>query len=127
MPHGGQAFAEVGQIVRLDRDAASVEEPHARGVEGLLQIHAAIDQIDQDLDMTLRLHISPHAAERHFQPPGGVEDHRWKDRVPDPLPRPSGIGMPWDQHEVGEPVVQYHARSRNDNAAAERPRDAGDE
>lgn len=70
-PIGGDFFpcvdlvASCGEVVcvvgvkwmRPHADAASVEDSDPGGIDGLLEIHSAIDEVDEDLDLTLRLHI----------------------------------------------------------------------
>ena len=37
----------------------------ARRVAGLLQVHAEVDEVDDDLHVALRLHVAAHHAEAH--------------------------------------------------------------
>src|SRR5438132_796388 len=38
---------------------------NARRIAGFLQVHSEIDQVENDLDMTLRLHLPAHDAKAH--------------------------------------------------------------
>src|SRR2546428_623051 len=70
---GADAF--IGDAA-LDFDEAAVDHHFAcrfarhvvlpaGGVTGLLHVHAEVDLIDEDLDMSLRLHCAAHYAEAH--------------------------------------------------------------
>ena len=70
--------------------AADIAE--ARRVDRLLQIQAAIHQIDQHLHMSLRLDVAAHHAIGH-QEPIVLEDHRGNQRVKRPFARRELVGM----------------------------------
>src|SRR5688572_3761765 len=68
----------------LARGLARAVMAHSRHVARLLQVHAEIDEVDDDLYMTLRLHRAAHHAER--QPRLSIlRDERGNDGVERPL------------------------------------------
>ncbi len=63
VPHGAEAFGEVRRFkMRLNADTSTIEHTDSRSVDGLLDVHAAIDEVKEDLHLTLGLHIRAHAA-----------------------------------------------------------------
>ena len=64
MAHGSKAFGKVGRFkMRLNADATAIKHTDSWGVDGLLDVHAAIDEVEKDLNLTLRLHVRTHATE----------------------------------------------------------------
>ena len=59
---------------------------------GLLHVHAEIKQIDQDLHVSLRLHVAAHDAE-HELGFAVLGDHRRDDRVERALARFEAVGV----------------------------------
>ena len=52
----------------------------ARDLSGFLHVHAEVDQVEEHLDVPLRLHVSAHYAER--EPRAAVlQNHRRNERV----------------------------------------------
>ena len=48
--HGGQAFGKVGRFkMWLNADTSTVENTDSWGINGLLDVHAAIDEVKKDL------------------------------------------------------------------------------
>src|SRR5258705_13247144 len=88
-----------------------------RSVAGVLQIHSEIDQVDDDLDVSLRLHGPTHDAEAH---PGLVvaRDESRNDGVERPLLRRIGVWMPFFEREHLTPVLKGEAKSVWHHAAA---------
>ena len=62
--HGGEAFGEVGRFkMWLNADTSTVENTDSWGINGLLDVHATIDEVKKDLQLALGLHVPAHAAE----------------------------------------------------------------
>ena len=48
--HGGEAFGEVGRFkMWLNADTSTVEHTDSWGIDGLLYVHATIDEVKKDL------------------------------------------------------------------------------
>jgi hypothetical protein len=69
-PHGllGESglevdLAAVGHLHDLPRGLGRAVVVHARRVAGLLQVHAEIDEVHDDLDVPLGLHVAAHHPE----------------------------------------------------------------
>src|SRR5271166_6249352 len=68
--------------VPLDENAAGVKGAHARRIQRLLEVHAPVDEVEQDLRLPLRLRVGSQAAE-------GERERRVLSESP---PRPFIIG-----------------------------------
>ena len=105
--HRGVLASGLGGPVVLD----------ARRVTGLLQVHAEVEHVDQDLHVTLRLHRAAHHAEA--QPRLAVlRGERGNDGVERTLARRVAVGMVLAQHELLAAVLQDEAQARRRHAAA---------
>ena len=122
-----ERVGEVWILMRLDRNPATVERPHARRVQGLLQVHPPVDQIDEDLNLSLRLHVGAHAAEAHLKRAVGRQHHRREDRVAHALAGRGMIRMGRIHLEIGPAVVEDHAGSGHDDSRPEHVGNAGDQ
>ena len=65
--------------------------PRARRVAGLLQAHAEVDHVHQDLHVPLRLHVAAHHAETQERR-AILGDERGDDRVERALARRIAVG-----------------------------------
>src|SRR3954470_14971908 len=104
---------------------AGVESP-ARLIERGLGIEAAIDEVGDDLQMALGLHVSPHDAERPEQRAIAQQQDR-DDRVVRALARREPVGMAVLEREAVPAVVQRDARPGRDHERPERVVDALDQ
>ena len=69
-----------------------------RRITGLLRAHSEIDEIDDDLDMALRLHGATHHTETH--PRFSIlRDERGDDRMEWPFVRRINVQMPARERE----------------------------
>src|SRR5690606_27597479 len=95
-------------------------------VEGLLHIHAEIDDVLQHLNLTDGLVKALHdaEAEQRLPVPGG---EAWNDRVERALSRRDLIEMAVSESEVSAPVLEQHARARTGDERAKRASDRVDE
>ena len=101
MPAGGStrswpratrsAITDGGRRV-LQHHAAAADVADARRVDRLLQVEAAIDQVDQDLRVPLGLDVAAHDAVGHQQP-AVLEHHRRDQRVERPFPGLEAVRM----------------------------------
>ena len=89
-------------------DAPAADVSHPRRVNGLLQVEAAIGQIDQHLCVALRLDVPAHHAVRQQQP-SVLEHHRGDQGVKGTLAGLIFVGMRGIDREPRPPVVQHDA------------------
>ena len=119
------AITDGGQVV-LHHHASAADVADARRVDRLLQVQAAIDQVDQHLRVPLRLDVAAHHAVGHQQP-AVLEHHRRNQRVERPLAGLEAVRVAWLEREAGAAIVQHDAGVAGDDAGAERVEDAVDE
>ena len=100
--------------------------PEPGRLDRLLGIHAELHEVEENLDVTLRLHVAAHHAVREprLSLPG---DERGNDGVERPLVRRQPVGMAFGQHESGAPVLEHDAGARDDDARSEIAVDRVDE
>ena len=72
-----------------------------------------VDDIDENLHLTLRLHISPHDAKTE-PGPAVFGDHGRDDRVKGPFVRLELIGMPFLEREKRTTVLQHETEVSRD-------------
>ncbi len=113
--------------LRLRRDASAVENARAGRVQRLLEVHAPIQQIGQDLHLPLRLHVGAHAAEGHCELANRVGQHGGQDGVAHALAGRGNVRVIVLQFEVGTAIVQRHPGTGHVEAGAEHIGNAGDE
>ena len=63
VPHRSESVDQLGGKSLLGGNAQSAERADSRRIDRLLQIHPAVDQIKENLHLTLGLHIRSDAAE----------------------------------------------------------------
>ena len=89
-----------------------------RRFAGLLHVHAEIDQVDQHLHLSLRLHVAAHDAED--EPRLAVlRHHRRDDRVERPLVRFQSIGVLRVEGEQHAAILEGEAEFGRHQAGAE--------
>ena len=83
--------------------------PYSRGIPSLLEVHAEIDHVDQDLYMSLRLHVPAHYTKTHIG--SSIPCHKGRnDGMERPLSRGIAIEVPFFQAEQFSPVLQYKSK-----------------
>ena len=117
MSERGQRRAHVGRDDRVDEHVRT-GVPDARGLAGFLHVHAEVDQVDEHLRVSLRLHVAAHDAER--QPRLAVlHHHRRHERVKRTLVRRDLIGVSGPEVEEAAAVLQQDAGVAGHDARAE--------
>ena len=106
-----------GADAALERQLAAAVA-HARGLAGVLDVHAEVDEVHHHLRVRLRLIVAAHHAERHPRL-AVLQDHRGHERVQRPLVRANLIGMARHEVEARAAVVQRDAGLAGDDAGAE--------
>ena len=125
-----QRLEFVGEVrigMRLDGYSATIERPHARCIQSFLKVHSTIENIDDDLNLSLRLHIGAHAAKGHFKGTIGREHHGGNDRVAHALAWSGMIRMGCIHLKISPPIVEDDSGSGNDDAGAEHVGNACDQ
>ena len=91
--------------------------PRARRIAGFLQVHAEVDEVHDDLHVTLRLHAAAHDAER--QPGLAVlGDEGGNDGVERPLARRVDVGVAVLEREQLAAILQDEAAAVGRHARA---------
>src|SRR5690606_12632715 len=91
---------------------------HARRVAGLLQVHAEVDEVAQDLDLALRLHVAAHDAESE-QGAAGPRRKARNNSMKGPLAGRVGVRVRRIERERRAAVLQAEAIARHGDAGAE--------
>src|SRR6266542_5848054 len=102
----------------LDSEAPARDPVPTRSVERRLRVEAVVDLIDDHLEVTLRLHVAPHHAERAD---GTVSfgQERGDDGVEGPLSGREDVRLRLVQREAVASVLDGDPRTGDDNTAAE--------
>src|SRR5580765_5427932 len=82
--------------------------PKTRRFARLLHIHTKVDEIDQNLRMSLRLIIAAHDTERPDRL-AVFKQHAGNQRMERSLSRGYDIGMPRIELEQSSPILQHNA------------------
>src|SRR5215207_7302119 len=101
----------------LDKDGVALVTM-ARVIHGLLGTHAVVDEVGEELGVTLRLHRSTH------HPEGGPQSavfggEAGDDRVQGALVGLEGVRMPLHKAERLAPVLEAHASAFGHDATTE--------
>jgi hypothetical protein len=112
-----QAFLRILRDALFERESWR-EVPEARRVAGRLRVHPEVDQVQQRLHVSLRLHVAAHHAER--QPGTAVlERHRGHERMQRPLAWSDHVGVRRIEREQAAAVVQDNPGVSCDDSGAE--------
>src|ERR1051326_1963610 len=100
--------------------------PKARRFSRLLHVHAEVDEINQNLGMSLRLIIAAHDAERPDRL-AVLKQHAGNQRMERSLSRGYDIGMPRIQFKQCAPILQDNACITRDESRTKALKKAIDE
>jgi hypothetical protein len=120
-----ERLPHLGSDRRFERESA-VEVSEARLLARPLNVHPEINDVEQNLDVPLRLHVAAHHAERE---PGLAvfEDHRGNDRVKGAFAAFEPIGRFLVERKSRAAIVQDDPGVARDQTRSERAEDALDE
>src|SRR2546423_11965372 len=99
---------------------------NAGGVAGFLQVHPEIDEIKNDLDMSLRLHLSAHHAKAD-EWLAIFCDERRNDRVKGSLVRRVAIQLAFLEVKKRSAILERKAKPIGTNARSKSKVEALDE
>ena len=117
MAAGAQTFDELRTGASLELNLFPARPLKARGIQTFLRIHAIVDGIDQNLQMTLRLHEAAHDA-KGTDRLAVFAQKAGDDGVLSLFARSQaviGLGV---EREPTAAVLQGNSGARNDNARA---------
>ena len=125
MAAGHQLVAHVRVELGIDVHRTALHDQlEARGIHGLLGIHAQVEGVHQDLGEPLGVGVATDHAHHEFRQPI-AQHHRRQDRMARTVAGRQGVGMTRLAGELGRPVVEQHARVACHQPGAEQSADAG--
>ena len=94
----GHAALHLGDLVDIERTGR---------VDRLLDVHAVVDHVGDEMGVAHRLEIGAHDAERHRAAPVAHGERR-DDRMHRPLARRDGVRVVRLDHKSRSAIVQHH-------------------
>ena len=105
----GQASSHISIKSRF-QSQAFVGVTEAWGFSGVLRIHSKIDDVRDDLNMSLGLHVASHNTEREERL-AVLEDHRRYKRMEGTFPWSQAVAVRRVQRIRPAPVVEHDTRA----------------